>query len=147
MNSHDHSKIFLFQALILDVFLQIAELLRYCGDSLSEGEIIPLSGVSKSGAGSIAHAAGAGRSARWTSGVELQPTLASNNIALKLIDSGFSICQFSRVFGTKCSNVALAHFHVADCAVCQLQVVGGFITLVFEGDRVIAVMVNCPGDG
>ena len=61
MNSHDNSKIFLFQALIFDVFLQIADLLRYFGDSLSEGEIIPLSRVSKSGAGSIVHAAGAGR--------------------------------------------------------------------------------------
>ncbi|MCJ4814981.1 hypothetical protein LNT74_11455 [Klebsiella pneumoniae] len=52
---------------------------------------MPLSGVSKSGAGSIAHAAGAGRSARGTSGVELQPTLTRSNITLKLIDSGFSI--------------------------------------------------------
>ena len=35
----------LFQALLFNVFLQIADLLRYCDDSLSEGEIIPLSGV------------------------------------------------------------------------------------------------------
>ncbi|MCK6734034.1 hypothetical protein L8T14_12325 [Enterobacter bugandensis] len=50
MNSHDNAKIFLFQALLFDVVLQIADLLRHCNDSLSEGEIIPFSGVSKSGA-------------------------------------------------------------------------------------------------
>lgn len=138
---------FQLQALLFYKGLQVTDLLRHCVDSLSEGEIIPLSGVCKSGAGSIAHAAGAGRSACWTSGVELQPTLASSNIALKLIDSGFSICQFSRVFGIKCSNVTLANFHGGDCVVSQLQVVGSFIALLFKGDRVIAVMVYRPGDG
>lgn len=54
----------LIKALSIDIVLQIANLLRHCDNSLSECEIIPLSGVSKSGAGSIAHAAGAGRSAR-----------------------------------------------------------------------------------
>ncbi|MCD9416177.1 hypothetical protein L5467_17180 [Klebsiella pneumoniae] len=83
-------------------------------DSLSEGEIIPFSGVSKSGTGSIAHAAGAGRSARGASGVELQPTLARSNITFKLIDSGFSICQFSGVFGIQCSNISLPSCHVGD---------------------------------
>ena len=37
---------FLFHALFFDVLLQIADLLRHCDDSLSEGEIIPFSGVS-----------------------------------------------------------------------------------------------------
>ena len=82
MDRHEHSKIFLFQTLIFDVVLQISDLLRHCDDSLSEGEIIPFSGVSKSGAGSIAHAAGAGRSVRGTSGVDVQPTLAIANATL-----------------------------------------------------------------
>ena len=52
----------LFQALRADVVLQIAYLFRHCDDSLSEGEIIPFSGVSKSEAGSIAQA---GMPTRW----------------------------------------------------------------------------------
>lgn len=64
---------FLFYALFFDVFLQIANLLRHCDDSFSKGEIISFSGVSKSGAGSIAHAAGAGRSVRGAVGVDVQP--------------------------------------------------------------------------
>jgi hypothetical protein len=70
-----------------DVFLQITHPLRYCFDSLSEGEIIPFSGVNKSGAGSIAHAAGAGLSIRGTSCVDLQPPLTRSNITFKLSKS------------------------------------------------------------
>lgn len=81
----------LFQALRVDVFLQIADLLRHCGDSLSEGEIIPFSGVSKSGAGSIAQAAGAGRSVRGTLCVDAQPTLAITNTTLQIIKLLFRI--------------------------------------------------------
>ncbi|HAH0670929.1 TPA: hypothetical protein GF917_13950 [Escherichia coli] len=64
---------------------------RHCDDSLSEDEIIPFSGVSKSGAGSIAQAAGDGRSVRGTSGVEVQPTLASANTTLQIIKLLFGI--------------------------------------------------------
>ena len=82
---------YLFQALRVDVFLQISDLIRYCDDSLSEGEIIPLSGVCKSGAGSIAQAAGAGRSGRGTLGVDAQPTLAIANATLQIIKLLFRI--------------------------------------------------------
>lgn len=81
----------LFQALLFDVFLQIADLLRHCDDSLSKGEIIPLSGVCKSGAGSIAQAAGAGRSVWGTPGVDAQPTLAITNATLQIIELLFRI--------------------------------------------------------
>lgn len=59
----------LFQTLRGDVFLQITNLLRHCDDSLSEDEIIPFSGVSKSGDGSIAHAAGAADTAPYLASV------------------------------------------------------------------------------
>ncbi|MHC1795874.1 hypothetical protein LC177_22100 [Escherichia coli] len=81
----------LFKTLCVDVFLQIANLLRHCDDSLSEGEIIPFSGVSKSGAGSIDHAAGAGRSVRGTFCVDAQPTLAITNATLQIIKLLFRI--------------------------------------------------------
>ena len=82
---------FLFHALFFDVLLQIADLLRHCDDSLSEGKIIPFSGVSKSGAGSIAHAAGAGRSVRGTYGVDVQPTLTRVNATLQIFKLRFRI--------------------------------------------------------
>ena len=81
----------LFQALLSDVVLQIADLLRHCDDSISESEIIPFSGVSKSGTGSIAQATGAGRSVRGTSGVEVQPTLTSANATLQIFKLRFRI--------------------------------------------------------
>lgn len=81
----------LFQALRVDVVLQIVDLLRHCDDSLSKGEIIPFSGVSKSGAGSIAHAAGAGLSVRGASGVDEQPALARANATLQIIKLLFRI--------------------------------------------------------
>lgn len=70
----------LFNALLINVPLQIVHLIRHCDDLLSEGEIIPFSGVIKSGAGSIAHAAGAGRSVLSTGGIERQPMFAIKNI-------------------------------------------------------------------
>lgn len=131
-----------FQALRADVVLQIVDLLRHCDDLLSEVEIIPFSGVSKSGAGSIAQAAGAGRSVRGTVCVELQPTLARSNIALKLIDSSFGISQFSGVFGIQRSDISLAHLHIFNSGVSQVESFGGFIALVFVGDSIVSVSVD-----
>lgn len=79
------------KTLLSDVLLQSGYLLSGNFNSLSEGEIIPLSGVSKSGAGCIIQAGGAGGRLSLTDRVELQPTLASSNIVMQLIDSGFSI--------------------------------------------------------
>ncbi|CCJ93167.1 hypothetical protein BN131_840 [Cronobacter malonaticus 681] len=59
--------------------------------STSEYEIIPFSGVIKSGAGAIIHAGGAGRSVRGAGGVKLQPLTASSHIALKLSNIFLSI--------------------------------------------------------
>ena len=137
----------LLKALLFYVVLQIADLFRYCNDSLSECEIIPFSGVSKSGAGSIAQAAGVGRSVRGTICVELQPLTASNDIAMQALNSFFSISQFSGVFGVQRSDIALAGLHVFDGVVCQSEIFSGLISLVFVGDGVAAVVVNRPGHG
>lgn len=110
----------LLQALLPDVVLQIANLFGHCFDSLSEGEIIPLSGVCKSGGGSIAHAAGAGRPVRCAGCVELQPTLASSNIALKLIDSALSICKLLCVLGVERCDITLASLHIGDSVFSQI---------------------------
>lgn len=90
------------KALLPDVILKSAYLLSGCFDALSEGVIIPLSGVSKSGAGSSIHAGGAGSVMRWhgcgTADVELQLLTAIDNITLKNINLVFRISKFLRVF-------------------------------------------------
>ncbi|CCJ94808.1 hypothetical protein BN131_2481 [Cronobacter malonaticus 681] len=79
-----------------------------------------MSGVCKSGGGSIAQAAGAGRSVRSAGCVELQPTLASSNIALKLIDSALSICKLLCVLGVERCDIALASLHICDSVFSQI---------------------------
>lgn len=93
-------------ALLFDVVLPIADLFRHCDDSLSEGEIIPHSGVSKSGAGSIDQAAGAGRSVRGTSCIDVQPTLARANATLHIFKLRFRI-SYSFVY--LASSAATSH--------------------------------------
>ncbi len=108
--------------MLFDVILQIANLLRYGFDSLSAGEIIPFSGINKSGAGSIAHAADAGLSVRGTSCVDLQPALTRSNITFKLSNSGFSIFQLSDVSGIQCGDVSLPGLHVFEGGACLCKV-------------------------
>lgn len=59
--------------------------------SVSEDKIIPLSGVSKSGAGCIIHAGGDGGATLWACGVDTQPALAIANTLLKIIKPSFRI--------------------------------------------------------
>jgi hypothetical protein len=69
------------QTLLLNISLKSGNHFIAGFDSTSEGEIIPLSGVSKSGAGAIIQAGGAGRFVGVRAGcVELQPLTASKNI-------------------------------------------------------------------
>lgn len=91
-----------------------------CGDDddwLFKSEIIPLSGVSKSGAGVIIQADGAGG---WlgTGGVDAQLALIRTNALLKSIKLRFRIGQFSDVFGIQCSNIALACLHFSEGLYC-----------------------------
>lgn len=51
--------------------------------------MIPLSGVTKSGAGYIIHAGGAGGGLLRTGGVELQPAPANSNIIMQSIANRF----------------------------------------------------------
>ena len=72
-----------------DIRLQPADLLLRQDNSPSEGEIIPLSGVSKSGAGRIIQSDGGGVSSGrqvGADGVELQPLTVSINTMLQSIN-------------------------------------------------------------
>lgn len=98
---------------MLDVILQARNYFFAGFDSISESEIIPFSGVSKSGAGSIIHAGGSGGFGHWLAGgVETQPLITSSDITLKFINSSLGTCQFSCVFRIKRSDTALAYLHV-----------------------------------
>lgn len=127
--------------------LQISDLLCHCDNSLPEGEIIPFSGVSKSGAGSIAHAAGVGRSVRGTSGVDVQPTLTRANATLQIFKLRFRIGQFLRVFSIQRSDISLPGLHIFDDGVRQAEFLSRLIALLFVRDGVVAVVINRPDHG
>lgn len=135
------------QTLITHIRLQAGQLFGDGDDSLSEGEIIPFSGVSKSGAGCIIQAGGAGRSVRWTSGVDVQPTLTRANATLQIFKLRFRIGQFLRVFSIQRSDISLSGLHVFDVGVRQAEFLSGYIALVFISDGVVAVVANRPGHG
>lgn len=119
----------LFQANLSYIVLQTSYLAAGGFDSLSEAEIIPLSGVSKSGAGCISHAGGAGG---WARGGELQLASASVNKAPQTIDLIFGIVQFL-------GAVLVDGSHRALCAVLPVELtrqlaVGGlqFVPIVAQ---------------
>ncbi|CUZ29714.1 Uncharacterised protein [Serratia marcescens] len=101
----------LFQTNLSYIVLQTNYLASGGFDSLSETEIIPFSGVSKSGAGCISHAGGAGG---WARGGELQLASASVNSALQNIDLILGIIQFLGAVFVDCSHGAL-------CAVLPVE--------------------------
>lgn len=80
-----------FLALPSNVLLQYSYLLSGNFDSLSEGEVIPLSSVSNWGAGCIIQAGCAEGGLFLAGGVELKPAHARSNIIMQLIDNRFSI--------------------------------------------------------
>lgn len=90
----------LLQAHVSDIRLQAVYLAGCNSDSLAETEIIPFSGVSKSGAGIIMDAGGAGGFGHWlcACGVELQPLSAIRDISTKALVFRFGICQLLGVF-------------------------------------------------
>lgn len=127
------------------IFLEARQLTGDGFDSLPEGEIIPFSGVSKSGAGSIIHAGGCGLSVLGASCVELQPALASRNIALKLIDSFLSIGKFLCVFGIESGDITLSTQHIVDGRIGFIKRQNFLISLTFVICRVISIVTNKPG--
>lgn len=112
------------QALCSDVVLHAQNHFVAGFDTLPESEIIPLSGVSKSGASCIIHAGGAGGFTGWhggTTGVELQPLTASGNNALKVNDVPLSACQLLLgIFRIYRSHIALRVPHIHNSIFIQL---------------------------
>ncbi|MCY4765244.1 hypothetical protein LB103_13625 [Klebsiella aerogenes] len=104
---------------------------------------MPFSGVSKSGGGSIIHAGGSG-GVTFAGCVELQPTLASSNIVLKLIDSFLSIGKFLCVFGIQCSNITLPCCHVGDGGISNIQRLSFLIALLLIFGGIVTIVIYSP---
>nr|WP_286087390.1 hypothetical protein [Enterobacter asburiae] len=64
---------------------------------------------------------------------------------MQTLNGFFRIGQFLRVFGIQCSDITLAGLHVFNGGVRQAELFSCFIALVFEGNGVVAVVVNRQG--
>ena len=77
-------------ALLSNILLGSAQLFLHSDQPLSEGEIIPFSGVCQSGGGCIIHAGGGGGFTHWlTDCFDVQPTTTSGNIITQSIIFSF----------------------------------------------------------
>lgn len=88
----------LFKALFIDVLLQPSYLISGDFDSLSKGEIIPLSGVSKSGPGCIIHTGDTGSRLFLTCSVELQSALVMEKSLFAEFNTVCGAIQHAKVF-------------------------------------------------
>nr|WP_263440633.1 hypothetical protein [Klebsiella oxytoca] len=61
---------------------------------------------------------------------------------MQTLNGFFRISQFSSVFGIQSSDIALAGLHVGNGGVRQSELFSGFITLLFESDGVVAIVVH-----
>ena len=132
-------------ALLINILLGSFQLFLH-SDQLSEGEIIPFSGVCQSGGGCIIHAGGGGGFTHWLTDCFLmcnrrRPAAASSRRASF---SALTSTNSLRVFCIERSNITLTHLHVSNCRVRQLQFSGIFVALGFVGNGVITVMINSP---
>ena len=79
-------------ALLINILLGSFQLFLHSDQPLSEGEIIPFSGVCQSGGGCIIHAGGGGGFALTDRLLfDVQPTTTSGNIITQSIIFSFSI--------------------------------------------------------
>ena len=121
------------------------QLFLHSDQPLSEGEIIPFSGVCQSGGGCIIHAAEAGSFALTDRLFDVQPTMtASGNIIRRASFSALASAN-SFIVCIGYSNITLTHLHVSNCRVRQLRFSGIFVALGFVGNGVIHGSVNSRG--
>ena len=123
--------------LLINILLGSFQLFLHSDQPLSEGEIIPFSGVCQSGGGCIIHAGGGGGlHTDWQTALmcnRRRPAATSSRRA------SFSALASANSFVYFASSAAttLAHLHVSNCRVRQLQFSGIFVALGFVGNGVI----------
>ena len=112
-------------ALLINILLGSFQLFLHSDQPLSEGEIIPFSGVCQSGEAALS------RRRRWWLHArpghnDVQPTTTSGNIITQSIIFNFGINNSFVYFASGC-NITLTHLHVSNCRVRQLQFSGIFV--------------------
>ena len=132
-------------ALLINILLGSFQLFLHSDQPLSEGEIIPFSGVCQSGEAALSTPEAVVASRTDWQTADVQPTTTSGNIITQRASFfGFSISLTPSCICIERSNITLTHLHVSNCRVRQLQFSGIFVALGFVGNGVITVMINSP---
>ena len=131
-------------ALLINILLGSFQLFLHSDQPLSEGEIIPFSGVCQSGEAALStpEAVVASRTDLRQTAFNVQPTTTSGNIITQSIIFSFSIDAPSCILPRR-SNITLTHLHVSNCRVNPASSLA-FLSLGFVGNGVITVMINSP---
>ena len=129
-------------ALLINILLGSFQLFLHGDQPLSEGEIIPFSGVCQSGGGCIIAETAWWLRTDWQTVMcnRRRPAATSSRRASF---PALASANSRRVFCIERSNI-MTHLHVSNCRVRNFQFSGIFVALGFVGNGVITVMVNSP---
>ena len=132
-------------ALLINILLGSFQLFLHSDQPLSEGEIIPFSGVCQSGEAALStpEAVVASRTDWQTAWSATDDDQRQHHHAEHHF-SALASANSLRVFCIERSNICMTHLHVSNCRVRQLQFSGIFVALGFVGNGVITVMINSP---
>ena len=107
-------------SLLINILLGSFQLFLHVSQPLSEGEIIPFSGVCQSGESCIIHAGGDGGFTRLTDCFDNTTTTTSGNIITQASFSALASANSFVYFCIERSNITLTHLHVSNCRVHSL---------------------------
>ena len=139
--AHRYGQLYLHCSLIY--FWVPFQLFLHSDQPLSEGEIIPFSGVCQSGGGCIIHAGGGWWLHALTDRLLWCATDDDQRQHHRRASFSALASANSFVYLHQRSNITLTHLHVSNCRVRQLQF-SGILSLGFVGNGVITVMINSP---
>ena len=124
-------------------FMSSFQLFLHSDQPLSEGEIIPFSGVCQSGGGCVLHAGHCGGFTHWLTDCWCATDDDHGNIITQSIIFSFSINNSFVYFasGTLTSRWRICMSVIAAFASFQFS---GILSLGFDGNGVITVMINSP---
>ena len=138
--AHRYGQLYLHCSLI---YFWVPSVVLHSDQPLSEGEIIPFSGVCQSGGGCIIHAGSGGSFTHdWQTALmcnRRRPAATSSRRASFSALASLTL----RVFCIERSNIRW-RICISNCRVRRLQFSGIFVALGFVGNGVITVMINSP---
>ena len=106
-------------ALLINILLGSFQLFLHSDQPLSEGEIIPFSGVCQSGGGCIIHAGGGGGFTHWlTDCFDMQPTTTSGNVITR---ASFSALASANSFVYFASSAATSRWRICISHCCRVH--------------------------